>query len=100
MKNKYDIHKEFCENIHETHLNKDHDYGSAYSKVRKEEGAVTFLVHAKEKICRLDALIHGETPRVEETIEDSLIDLAGYCIMELTERKWEKMHYEPIESER
>lgn len=101
MKNKYDIHKEICEDMHETYISKNADYGDSFARVRKEEGAATILVRLKDKLYRLETLLHGDSQKVkDESIDDTFLDLANYCIMELTERKWDQIKYEPIESER
>ena len=41
---------------------------------------------------------HGEqTAQVAESLDDTLMDLANYAIMELTERKLEKEHDHEVE---
>lgn len=90
---KVKIHKGICDNVHETFKAKDADYGGAYTETRKEfDNAVLFFLTVKLK--RLKQLMKGNKPNVEESIEDTLLDMADYCIMELTERRMDKLSTE------
>lgn len=87
--NKTEIHKEICEKIHKLYKAKNADYGDSFAKVRKKYPD-TFFVHANEKLERAETLFEGKEQQVkDESIEDTLFDLANYCIMELVERKAE-----------
>jgi hypothetical protein len=93
--NKIEIHKSICNKTHDTYKAKDADYGGAYGEVRKEfDNAILFFLTIKLK--RLNQLMKGNKPNVAESIEDTLIDMADYCIMELTERQFERMEAETI----
>jgi hypothetical protein len=86
--NKAQLHADICVQLNDTYQAKNADYGDAYSRVRKEEGDRYVLGSLKNKVYRLEALLHGENPKVkDESIEDTLLDLANYCIMEVIERK-------------
>lgn len=100
MKNKYDIHRELCAGMHETYISKNADYGDSFARVRREEGAATILVRLKDKLYRLETLLHGNSQQVkDESIDDTFLDLANYCIMELTERKWEQTQFSGAKAE-
>ena len=84
---KVKLHKEICDKLNNTYRDKNSDYGDSFARVRKEEGEASILVRLKDKVYRLETLLHGTASKVtSESIEDSFIDLANYCIMELVER--------------
>lgn len=94
--NKIEIHKSICNKTHDTYKAKDADYGGAYGEVRKEfDNAILFFLTIKLK--RLNQLMKGNKPNVAESIEDTLIDMADYCIMELTERQFERQEETMLE---
>lgn len=69
-----------------TLLRKNHDYGSSVflPNVFKTElnPQDAIAVRASDKIRRLQNLLNlKEQGEVSESIDDSLLDLAGYCIM-------------------
>ena len=90
--NKVEIHKGICDNMNYTYATKNADYGDSFARVRREEGPASILVRLKDKLYRLETILHGADIKVkDETVEDTLLDMANYCIMELTERKAEKL---------
>ena len=83
-------HKQFCAGLSNLYATKNHDYGDAFAIARQEQPA-TFLVHLFEKYNRLDTLSKTADVQVsDESVEDTLRDIANYCIMELIERSFEK----------
>lgn len=83
-------HKQFCTGLSNLYATKNHDYGDAFAIARAEQPA-TFLVHLFEKYNRLDTLSKTADVQVsDETVEDTIRDIANYCIMELVERSFEK----------
>lgn len=89
--NKAEIHASLCKTIHVTYKAKDSDYGGSFAKVRQEYQN-TVLIHLSEKLERLKTLMNGAEQKVlDESIDDTLLDLANYAIMELVERKAEKL---------
>lgn len=90
MKTKAQIHGELCEKMHSVYEAKNHDYGDSFSKLRKKFPDA-ILVRLNDKLSRLEVLMSGENAKVkDESINDTLLDLANYAIMELTEREAEK----------
>lgn len=87
MVNKIEMHGEICEKLNETYEKKNNDYGDSFAKLRNElPNAI--LVRIYDKYSRLKTLMNGADQKVkDESIDDSLMDLANYCIMELVERK-------------
>ncbi len=89
-KNKEEIHKGICEEIHNTWLAKNADYGSSFDKTRKLVPHA-ILVRLHDKLNRYTQLsLSGEQHVNDESKRDTLADLAGYAIMELTAMEEEK----------
>ena len=87
MSNKVDIHHELCENMHDLYKRKNADYGDSFSQLRKKYPNA-ICIKLTDKLDRLSNLMRpGYAPQVDESIEDTLMDLANYALMELTERK-------------
>lgn len=73
-----------CEMIYGTYRTKNHDYGNSVEKGFNKHGAISLLIRLEDKMNRLDSLLNKtpEEQRVKsESIEDTLIDLAGYAII-------------------
>lgn len=80
-------HKLICESLHTTYLEKNADYGDSFSKVRQEYPEA-IIIRLMDKLNRLQTLIGGDQAHVkDEPIDDTLLDMANYCILELVERK-------------
>ena len=84
---KVKAHAEICKSLNETYKRKNHDYGDSFTHTRSIiPNAI--LVRLNDKISRLNTLLLNDKQKVkDESIDDTLIDLANYCIMELVERK-------------
>jgi hypothetical protein len=84
---KVQIHLQICTTLNEIYERKNHDYGDSFAKLRNElPNAI--LVRIYDKYSRLKTLMQGAEQKVkDESIDDTLMDLANYCIMELVERK-------------
>lgn len=89
IRDKGQRHLEICRELNETYRQKNNDYGDAFANLRRELDNV-ILVRIFDKYSRLKTLLNGEAALVKgETVEDTLKDLANYCIMELVERREE-----------
>lgn len=89
--NKVEIHKRICAELSDIYERKNADYGDSFAKLRNEIGDWVILVRLADKLERLKTLLgKREEARVNESIDDTLMDLANYCIMELIERRREK----------
>lgn len=88
---KEDMFKQIVTQMLDIYIAKNKDYGDSFSKLRNELGDKTILVRIGDKYNRLLSLLSKDTQLVkDESIDDTLIDLANYCIMELIERKLER----------
>lgn len=83
---KEDVHDDICQMLHETYKAKNADYGDSFALVRRKYPNA-ILIRLNDKLNRLETLMNGGKQHVDESIDDTLLDLANYCIMELVERK-------------
>ena len=87
--NKVKIHKSICDGLHEIYQQKNTDYGDSFTKVRNEYSNA-ILIRLMDKLERLKTLYRAnEIKVIDESINDTLIDLANYAILELIERQVE-----------
>lgn len=84
------LHKDFCDTLNIIYRQKNHDYGDSFAKIRSVVPNA-ILVRLMDKLERLKTLLgKGEQAQVvDESIYDTLIDMANYCIMEVVERRLE-----------
>ncbi len=75
-----------CQKLADLLIRKNHDYGDSAGKApylvpgMSPDSAI--LVRMSDKIERLrNVCNNNELPRVGETIDDTIRDLAGYCIL-------------------
>lgn len=82
---KVEAHANICKSMTDLYERKNHDYGDSFAKMRKEfDNAI--LIRIYDKFSRLKTLKSGASQKVsDESIKDTLFDLANYCIMELVE---------------
>lgn len=65
---------------------KNHDYGDSFRKSLGEFGLVAAVVRMNDKMERIKTLSKGNTAEIrDESIRDTLIDLANYAIMTVME---------------
>lgn len=87
-KAKAEQHEELCGNLHQTYLDKNSDYGSAFEKIWAEVGFICGYTKIADKFYRIQSLMRGgkENRKVkQETLKDSLLDLANYCLLSIVE---------------
>ena len=86
---RFEIHENICTELNATYEAKNKDYGNSFGELRKELGEKVILVRLGDKYKRLVQLLDNKeyTPKVAESIDDTLLDLANYAIMELVERQ-------------
>lgn len=66
---------------------KNHDYGDSFGKSFVEYGMAMPCIRLEDKLNRLKALTKADAEVMDETIDDTLMDLANYAIMTLVERR-------------
>ena len=84
-------HRMICDEINELYAKKNHDYGDSFAQSFREEGMAMVRIRLGDKFNRLKALTRGgEQTVTDESIRDTLIDLANYAIMTVLEMEGEK----------
>ena len=71
----------------ETYTKKNADYGGSFDKSMNEFGLVSAVIRMSDKIERLKSLVKQDAKVKEESIEDTLHDLASYAVMTLINLK-------------
>lgn len=70
-------------NMAKTYAAKNHDYGNSFEQSLDEFGLVASVVRLGDKMNRIKSLIKKEAQVKDESIKDTLLDLATYSIMTL-----------------
>ena len=79
-------HAGICAELTNTYRKKNADYGNSFSRAVEKYGLVSALTRISDKFNRLESLIlHKEQEVKDESIQDTLLDLANYCIMTVME---------------
>ena len=85
------LHKKILDEIHETYKAKNKDYGNSFGKQYEEFGLLSSIIRITDKYERLKQLYKNNEANVkDESIEDTLLDMANYAIMTVMEMKKEK----------
>lgn len=83
---KEELHRELCEFLHTMYCAKNADYGDSFAKVRQEYPQA-ILIRLSDKFERLKSLYNTDKQLVkDESVQDTLLDLANYCLLECVER--------------
>lgn len=85
--NKVRHHADICEELNEIYARKNHDYGDSFGKGYAEYGMVMAVIRLEDKLNRLKSLIKADSLVKDESINDTLMDLANYAIMTVIERE-------------
>lgn len=82
----YKKHQELCNKIHSLYETKNRDYGDSFHESFVEEGMAMPRIRLGDKFRRFCTLSKGAKQLVEdESIKDTLLDLANYAIMTVLE---------------
>ena len=84
---KLERHREICEEIHDLYEKKNHDYGDSFEKGFREYGLIMPVIRLEDKFNRFKRLVDMEGLVKNESVEDTLIDLANYAIMTVLEMR-------------
>ena len=75
-------HAGICAELTNTYRKKNADYGNSFSRAVEKYGLVSALTRISDKFNRLESLIlHNEQEVKDESVQDTLLDPANYCIM-------------------
>ena len=88
---KQEVHAGICDAIKDLYARKNADYGDSFAKARREIPHYNLVkLYYKFSRCMNLSRLGEQNAQVAESLDDTLMDLANYAIMELTERKMEK----------
>ena len=83
------IYQYLLNNLEETYKAKNNDYGNSFADTYEKFGCVSFLVRITDEYNKLLTLCDPNIPeqRVKK-IDDTILDLANYCLLWLVEREY------------
>lgn len=84
--NKIEQHAKICDEMNKLYEQKNKDYGDSFSKSFEEYGLTMPCIRLEDKLNRLKSLVKNGSLQVkDESIVDTLKDLANYAIMTVIE---------------
>lgn len=84
-------HKAICDELNKLYEKKNHDYGDSFHQTFVEEGLAMTRIRLGDKFSRFKTLSRltnsdsDEQQVTDESIHDTLMDLANYAIMTILE---------------
>ena len=92
MNFKVEKHRDICDELNQIYEQKNHDYGDSFHKSWIEEGMAMPRIRLGDKLNRFKILtLNANSQDVDvqqvkdESIRDTLLDLANYAIMTIME---------------
>jgi len=82
-------YKKVIEELKKIYKKKNHDYGNSFHKIYKRFGLLSSIIRLSDKLERLETLL-TKPSKVDESIRDTLLDLANYSILTIIEIDKEK----------
>jgi hypothetical protein len=91
-RNKIEIHRLICVDLNKTYEVKNERYGDSFKKLLEEYGDVAFLIRIGDKFERIKTLLKNPSlnDQQDESVYDTIKDLANYCLMYLVENSIKK----------
>lgn len=84
MSNEVESFAKITENMLKTYEAKNADYGNSFNETCDKFGLIAAIVRMHDKLNRITQLAKKEhSKKVDESIQDTLLDLANYAIMSL-----------------
>lgn len=92
MNHKFEVHKMYADRLNEIYRAKNTDYDDSFAKGIDSMGYASAIVRMEDKFNRIKSLLlKGTEAKVDESVEDTLLDLANYSLMLLTEYETRKI---------
>lgn len=88
LNEKQNKHKRICEQLNEIFVNKSNDYGDSFGRTYNELGIISAITRISDKYNRIVSLSKKTKEEIkvkDESIKDTLLDMANYCIMTVIE---------------
>jgi hypothetical protein len=80
---------EWMNNVYER---KNADYGNSFGETFEEYGLVSADIRLNDKFKRFKRLLKNEAQVQEESIKDTLLDIANYAVLTLVEMSKRETH--------
>ena len=87
---KIELHKDIVTNMNEMYKSKNEDYGYSFDKSLDKFGLLSSLIRLTDKMNRFEQLIDNDSKVNDESIEDTLLDMANYAIMTVMWKRLEE----------
>ena len=78
-------HRAVCAELNELYDRKNHDYGNSFHTTYEKWGLTMAAIRLGDKLQRFETLIKADSHVKDESIKDTLMDLANYAIMTVME---------------
>lgn len=88
MMDNVQYHEKLCKELNDLYAKKNRDYGNSFHDTYLEEGLAMSRIRLSDKLARFKKLSHKfeyEGAVEDESIRDTLIDLANYALMTVME---------------
>ena len=83
MENELNEYQQVINKLYKTYVDKNHDYGNSFDDTCDEFGLIAPVIRMNDKIKRCKSVLKNNDFKVNESLEDTISDLANYCIMTL-----------------
>lgn len=83
MENELNEYQQIINKLYKTYVDKNHDYGNSFDDTCDEFGLIAPVIRINDKIKRCKSILKNNNFKVNESLEDTISDLANYCIMTL-----------------
>lgn len=91
--NRIERHFEIVTALNQLYASKNSDYGNSFGETYRKLGIISAITRISDKYNRLVSLAtkpEEERKVKDESIQDTLLDMANYCIMTVIEMEAEK----------
>lgn len=79
-------HENLCKFLNALYLTKNKKYGDSFGLSVRKYGPIAALTRLSDKWNRLENLmLHNDDGTADESLRDTLIDMANYCLMTIIE---------------
>jgi hypothetical protein len=88
--NRIQKHRDICQYLNKVYEQKNHDYGNSFGETFDKLGIISAVTRISDKynrLCSLATKPEEERKVKDESITDTLMDMANYCIMTIIEMK-------------
>lgn len=83
-------HAEICAELNDVYRRKNADYGDSFGETFRKLGVISAVTRITDKVNRLQILCIRAAQVHDESVRDTLLDLANYAIMSVIELECSK----------